>query len=161
MQCDGQSCYYQSVQSNSICEPAYVDPPVSMVDLKFDFYFQLGCVSVLWFLLVSLNLVELFLQKEHQHQSPTDPAVNQSTGRNKYISWLIALLGFTLPLGYMYQKSFQPDLFCLMNRQEPICKRNWEELSRNIDCFELAAKPNSSIKIYLTSLSGFVETGWF
>ena len=148
------------MQSNSICELAYVDLPVSLDHLWLDFYFQLGCVSVVWFLLVSLNLLELILQKAHQDQTTTE-AVIQSTGRNKYISWLIALLGFTLPLMLAYKKSFEPDSFCLMNRQEPICKRKWEELSPKIDCFDLAAKPNSLIKIYLTSFSGVVETGWF
>ena len=116
---------------------------------------------VIWFLMVALNVLELILQKAHQHQITINPAVIQSTGRNKYISWLVALVGFTLPLSFAYQKSFQPDSFCLMNRQEPICKRNWKELSPEIDCFVLAATPNSSIEIYLTSFSGIVNTGWF
>jgi len=48
-----------------------------------------------------------------------------------------------------------------MNRQEPICKRNWKELSSEIDCIELSAKPNSSIEIYLTSFSAVIKTGPF
>ena len=149
------------MQSNSICKPAYAEHPIPIEDLWLDFYFQIGCVSVVWFLLVSLNLFELILQKAHQDQSTTDQAVIQSTGRNTYISWLIAFLGFALPLGYVYHKSFLLDSFCLMNRHEPICKLNWKKLSSQIDCFELASKPDSSITMYLTSLSGFIETGWF
>ena len=161
IQCNGQPCYNQSSKSYSVCKPAYVDNPVSSDDVLHYFPFQLKCVFVLWFLLVSLNLLELTLQKAHRDRTDVNLALIQSTGRNKNISLLFALLGFTIPIMFLYQKNFRKDSFCLMNRQEAICQRNWKDLSPDLDCFELAAKPNSSIEAFNNMFTAVIKSGWF
>ena len=125
------------------------------------FPFQMGCMCVLWFLLVSLNLLELILQKAHRNQSDIISALIQSTRRNKNISLLFALLGFTIPIMFLYQNNFRKDSFCLMNRQEAICQRNWKDLSPDLDCFELAAKPNSTIEASISNFTAIINSGWF
>ena len=167
IQCNGLPCYIQSFQSYSVCKPSYVDIRVTSDDLWHYFPFQLGYLSVLWFLLVSLNVLELILQKAHHDQSAIDLAVIHSSGKckdfmNKYkeiISLLFGLVAFTLPIMLLYHQNFQTQSFCLMNSQEPICQNNWKALS--LDCLELANKPNSSIKSFISSFSAVIKSGWF
>ena len=133
------------------------------------FPFQLGYIVVLWFLLVSLNLLEIILQKAHQDESAIDLAVIRSSGKcsdiinkyKEYISLLFALVAFTLPIILLYYQNFQKQSFCIMNTQEPICQNNWQDLSFELDCLELANKPNSSIKAYIGQFSAVFESGWF
>ena len=165
MKCDGQACYTQSSQSYSVCKPAYIDTRVSSDDLLHYFPFQVGNMFALWLLLVSLNLLELILQKAHQDQSAIDQLSGKCTDiMNKYkdiISLLFALVAFTLPIILLYYQNFQKQSFCIMNTQEPICQNNWQDLSLEIDCLELAKKNNSPIKISISSLSAFMQLGWF
>jgi len=142
-------------------KPAYVDNEVSSKDLLHYFPFQLGCIFVLWFVLVSLNLLELILQKADQDQSDIDLAVLQSTERNKYISLLFAVVAFTLPIIFLYYQNFQKQSFCLMNSQEPICQNNWKDLSLELDCLELAKNTNSTLEVTISSVSAVFKSGWF
>ena len=154
-----------------MCKPAYLDNPVSSENLLHYFPFQLGYMVVLWFLMVSLNLLELFLQTTHTDQIEINPSiiVISSTGRclekitkfKESISLLFAVVGFTLPIIFLYRQNFRMDLFCLMNKQEPICRKNWKELSSDLDCFKLATKPNSSIEAFNSGLSAIMKSGWF
>ena len=142
-----------------MCKPAYVVNTVFTEELWLNFPLQFGCVVIVWFLLVCLNLLEIILQTIHGHEKITDPSIIKSIGRNKYISWFIAVFGFTLPIALFYYQNFQNQSFCLMNRQEPICQQNWEDLSSDIDCLELATKPNSSVEAIISEFSGMLESG--
>ena len=125
------------------------------------FPFQLGYILVLWFVLVSFSLLELILQKADPDQTDIDLAASQSTGRTKYISLLFALVAFTLPIIFLYSQNFQKQSFCLMNSQEPICQKNWKDLSGELDCLELAKKTNSTLEVSMSNFSAFFISGWF
>ena len=154
-----------------MCKPAYLDNPVSSHNLLHYLPIQLGYMVVLWFLLVSLNMLELALQTTDPDQIEIKPSiiVIPSTGRcidiiTKFkdsISLLFAVVGFTVPIILLYRQNFRKDSFCLMNKQEPICQNNWEELSSDLDCFKLATKPNSSIEAFDSGFSAIMKSGWF
>ena len=46
-----------------------------------------------------------------------------------------------------YHQNFQKDSLC----QEPFWEHNWKDLSSDLDCIKLAAKPNSSVEAFVRS----------
>ena len=132
-------------------------------DNMVSFYpFQLTAVAFVLVCLVLLSVIELFLQKACQVETPTD-LVNTGTALLKKskltepLSLLFAFIGFSVPIILCFRNSFERSAFCIMNVEEPIC----EEILSEIDCFELALKPNSSIIGYKSSYSGYLKIGWF
>ena len=62
-----------------------------------------------------------------------------------FISRLISVLLFSIPVIVLTIKGSNKETFCLMNRKEPICSNYW---NKNLDCFENK-----------TDFSGFIKIG--
>ena len=88
----------------------------------------------------------ILLQRSENRKLPLRPVV-----------LIFAVIGFSVPVLYLYSGNFTLAIFCLMNRSEPLCRRKWSKVADSIDCYKLSRR-TSTLNISTSGYSEFIET---
>ena len=112
-QCRGQPCYDESVRTKHICKSAYFTDGQNYISIILEDKTNLIIIVVtLWSCVVLLSILELVFSENRY----------KVTNFDDKLSLLLAALLFSGGLFYLYNARFDPKIFCLMNRNDPICE---------------------------------------
>ena len=142
MQCNGRSCYQESVSQRSLCTPSYhkLGNDFITVGVKFPSKLNMHAfISIIgficWALLVSLNILECFIQNKQTALTSFDDKLALALAGAMFSGTLVAL----------YIDQFDIQNFCLMNNNDYLCR------NKTISCF---SNPTSTMNF---GFGGFIE----
>ena len=136
-----------------LCKPVYISNANKNVLIHFDAF--LISLFGWWLAIVSLDIVMLILMRNSETKSIENKRI---IDRMRW-AHLVAVLLFATPLLFLYSNNFKLDTFCIMNKNEQICKNNWSTLKRKIDCLTMGRRKNPTIKSFIDDIGGYITIG--
>ena len=113
MQCDGKTCYDEILRTKTICKPSYNNAGqdyLSVIPVGKNYIFII--VVMTWLSVVLLSILEVLLFNK----------INIITNCDDKLALGFAALMFSGGLLYLYIDKFNHNTFCLMNKNDPLCK---------------------------------------
>ena len=144
-QCNGTSCYEESVLIKSLCTPSFyrIGKDFITVGVKFPSKLNMHAfISIIgficWALLVGLSILESFIQKKETVLTSFDDKLALGMAAAIFSGTLVAL----------YIDQFDIKNFCLMNNNDYMCK------NKKLSCFTMLTTCTRNF-----GFGGFIEVG--